>query len=196
MDALDAYKLYIAVKNHFTVDSYDIFKYNRVVNVTMDSFLKRRDRIFFAKLGNRKDKYLENFLVANFLHDPKIWVGELLSDECERRYSEWKKRQESLSYLFKNEMTFIEGWGSNELNVFFDCQNNDHPRIIKMFLRGEISLETLLILNSIFNFMKRYDKRVTDPVYKGISQLCRKYHPFLKIDLQKQKKQLRQLVIQ
>ena len=112
------------------------------------------------------------------------------------RYIEWKKRQESLSYLFKNEMTFIEGWGSNELNVFFDCQNNDHPRIIKMFLRGEISLETLLILNSIFNFMKRYDKRITDPVYKGISQLCRKYHPFLKIDLQKQKKQLRQLVIQ
>lgn len=194
MDALDAYKLYVAVKNHFTVDSYDMFKYNRKVNVTMDSFLKRKDRIFFAKLGNRKDKYLEEFLVANFLHDPKIWVGELLSEECETRYKEWKRKQESLSYLFKSEISFIEGWDSEKLNVWFGCPENDHPNIIKMFLRNEISLETLVILNSIFNFMKHYDKRITDPVYKGVSQLCHKYQPFLKVDHLKLKRLLRELV--
>jgi len=194
MDALDAYKLYVAVKNHFTVDSYDMFKYNKKVNVTMDSFLKRKDRIFFAKLGNRKDSYLEEFLVANFLHDTKIWVGELLSEECETRYKEWKKKQESLSYLFKTEMSFIEGWDSDELNVWFSCPNGDHPNIIKMYLRKEISLETLSILNSIFNFMNHYDKRIADPIYKGVSQLCRKYQPFLKVDMQKQKRQLRELV--
>lgn len=194
MDALEAYKLYVAVKNHFTVDSYDMFKYNKKVNVTMDSFLKRKDRIFFAKLGNRKDKYLEEFLVANFLHDPRIWVGELLSEECETRYKEWKRKQESLSYLFRNEITFMEGWDADELNVWFSCPNGDHPNIIKKHLRNEISLETLVILNTIFNFIGQYDKRITDPIYKGVSQLCKKYQPFLKVDIPKQKRQLRELV--
>ena len=38
MDAIDAYKVYLGVKNHFTQDSYDWFKYNKKVNVTYDSF--------------------------------------------------------------------------------------------------------------------------------------------------------------
>lgn len=194
MDALEAYKLYVAVKNHFTVDSYDMFKYNRKVNVTMDSFLKRKDRIFFAKLGNRKDKYLEEFLVANFLQDPKIWVGELLSEECEERYKTWRKKQESLSYVFKNEISFIEGWDAQELNVWFSTPNGDHPNVIKKYLRNEISLETLVILNQLLGFMKQYDKAIRDPIYKGVSDLCRKYQPFLKVDLQKQRKLLRELV--
>lgn len=194
MDALEAYKLYVAVKNHFTVDSYDMFKYNRKVNVTMDSFLKRKDRIFFAKLGNRKEKYLEEFLVANFLHDPKIWVGELLSEECEERYKTWRKKQESLSYVFKNEMSFIEGWDAQELNVWFSTPHGDHPNVIKKYLRSEISLETLVILNQLLGFMKQYDKTIHDPIYKGVSDLCRKYQPFLKVNLQKQRKQLRELV--
>jgi hypothetical protein len=194
MDALETYKLYVAVKNHFTIDTYDMFKYNRKVKVNMDSFLKRKDRIFFAKLGNRKAQYLEEFLVANFLYDPKIWIGELLSEECENRYKEWKRKQESLSYHFKNEMSFIEGWDSDELNLWFSCPDSDHPNIIKKFLRNEISLETLVMLNSIFNFMKHYDKRITDPIYKGVSQLCHKYQPFLKVDIQKQKRQLREMV--
>lgn len=49
MDALEAYKLYVAVKNHFTVDSYDMFKYNRKVNVTMDSFLKKERQNLFCQ---------------------------------------------------------------------------------------------------------------------------------------------------
>ncbi|NDG31210.1 hypothetical protein EB118_14210, partial [bacterium] len=66
MEAIEAYRIYLALKHHFTLDNYDYFKYNKKTKVTLDSFLKRKDRIFFAKLGNRKDKYLEDFLVANF----------------------------------------------------------------------------------------------------------------------------------
>ncbi len=194
MDAFDAYKVYTAIKNHFVLDSYDYFKYNKKINLSYDSFLKRKDKIFFAKLGNKKDKYLEDFLVANFLHDPKIWVGELLSEECETKYNSWRKKQESLTYVFKNEMSFMEGWDADELNNWFAVTRGDHPNIIKKYLRGEISLETLTILNSILNFTKRYDAEVTDPVYKEVSKLCNKYQPFLKFDMQKTKKLLRELI--
>jgi hypothetical protein len=196
MDAIDAYKIYTAIKNHFVLDSYDYFKYNKKINVSYDSFLKRKDKIFFAKLGNKKDKYLEDFLVANFLHDTKTWVGELLSDDCEERYKTWKKRQESLTYVFKNEIDFLSDMNADEFNKFFDTVGGDHPPIIKKYLRSEISLDTLVILNSILKFMNRYDKCIVDPIYKEVSKLCRKYQPFLKYEPNRMKKTLAELVIQ
>ena len=194
MDAIDAYKVYLGIKNHFTQDSYDWFKYNKKVNVTYDSFMKRKDKIFFAKLGNRKDAYLEEFLVSNFLHDTKMWVGELLSEECEDRYKEWKRKQESLTYIFKNEMDFVSGWTPEQLNEFFDAKGGDHPPIIKKYLRGDISLETLAILNSVLHFVKRYDIMIHDPIYKEVSKICKKYQPFLSYDTVKMKKALREIV--
>ena len=196
MDAIDAYKIYTAVKNHFVLDSYDYFKYNKKINVSYDSFLKRKDKIFFAKLGKKKEEYLEDFLVANFLHDPKIWVGELLSEESESRYKDWKKRQESLTYVFKNEVSFLEGLNKDELETWFKVEHGDHPKIVKRYLRGEISLDTLVILNSILNFIPKFDKQLSDPIYKEVSKLCKKYQPFLKFDSNKMRKTLKEIVMQ
>ena len=194
MEAFEAYKIYTAVKNHFVLDSYDYFKYNKKINLSYNSFLNRRDKIFFAKLGKRKENYLEDFLVSNFLHNPKMWIGELLSEESETKYKEWKRRQESLTYIFKNEVEFMDGWNSEELEEWFQVQYGEHPNIIRMYLRKEISLETLTMLNSILNFMNRYDKEVTDPVYKEVSKLCKKYQPFLRFDKSKVKSILRDLI--
>lgn len=194
MEAIDAYKTYIALKHHFTLDTYDYFRYNKKTKVTLDSFLKRKDRIFFAKLGNRKDTYLENFLVANFLYQTNMWVGELLSDECEDRYKDWKRRQEALSYYFKTEMEFVSDLSSEEFNALFHPIDGNHPEIIQKYMRKEISLETLCILDNILKFIRKTDKIISDPIYVDISKLCKKYQPFLKVDIPKLKLALRQLV--
>lgn len=194
MEAIDAYRTYLAIKNHFTLDTYDYFKYNKKTKVTLDSFLKRKDKIFFAKLGNRKDKYLEDFLVANFLYQTNIWVGELLSDECEERYKNWKRKQESISYHFKSEMEFVSELDTDEFNKLFQTINGNHPRIIQKYLHKEISIETLCILDSILKFISKSDKLLSDPIYTDISKLCKKYQPFLKVDIAKQKQTLKQLV--
>lgn len=194
MEAYEAYKVYLAIRNHFSIDKYDYFKYNKKVTASHDSFLKRRDKIFFARLG-KKDDTLEDFLVANLSEKPKTWVGELLTEPSEEKYKDWKRKQESLSYVFKNEMSFIDGWNAKELNEWFDAKDDQHPNIIRMYLRSEISLETLAILNSIIQFTKQYDKKITDPIYKEVSQRCKKYQPFLKCDLQKMKRILREMVI-
>ena len=194
MEAIDAYKTYIALKHHFTLDTYDYFRYNKKTKVTLDSFLKRKDRIFFAKLGNRKDTYLENFLVANFLYQTNMWVGELLSDECEDRYKDWKRRQEALSYHFKTEMEFVSDLSSEEFNALFHPIDGNHPEIIQKYMRKEISLETLCILDQILKFIHKTDKFISDPIYIDISKLCKKYQPFLKVDIPKLKSVLRQLV--
>jgi hypothetical protein len=195
MEAIDAYKIYVALKNHFTLDTYDYFKYNKKTNVSYDSFLKRKDKIFFAKLGNRKKDYLENFLVANFIYQTNMWIGELLSDECEDRYREWKKRQESLTYHFSNQINFVGEMNKHEFNELFHSIDGNHPKIIRMYFRREISLETLVILDSILKFMIKSDKSINDPIYREVSKLCKKYQPFLRFDEMKMKSALKQVLL-
>ena len=47
----DVYKTYLAVKLHFTSDTYDYYKYDGKVNAKLDTFTKRKDRYFFHKLS-------------------------------------------------------------------------------------------------------------------------------------------------
>ena len=50
MTDFDAYKMYLAVKQHFNREGYDYFKYNGKVNAKITSFEHRKDRIFYSKL--------------------------------------------------------------------------------------------------------------------------------------------------
>ena len=108
----DAYKSYLSLKNHFTKEKYDYHKYCGKSRATVKSFYKRKDRFWFEKLArNKSDKEVIEFFVSNFIDctDPaKLWIGEMIR-EGEDRYVSWKKRTQSLSYLFKEETDKVFG---------------------------------------------------------------------------------------
>ena len=46
-------------------------------------------------------KEAKDFILANILKNPNVWIGNLIySDEATAVYTEWSKRQQSLSYVF------------------------------------------------------------------------------------------------
>ncbi len=184
MDALSTYKVYLALKNHFTSDTYDYFKY-RTVKLNSGTFERRKDKYFFVKLGKNRGNYLEDFLVANFVINPKVWVGELVSDQCDLIYKSWQKKQQSMSYIFENEIQFMDGISEKAFNDLLKVSSGEHPEIIRMYLQNDISLETLIILNEVLTFMPRYDKILSDPLYNEVSRLCKKYRPFMDINTSK-----------
>jgi hypothetical protein len=98
----DAYREYLALKNHFTKDSYDYHKYCGKSRATVQSFYKRKDRFWFEKIARQKsDKEIVDFFVANFVScsDPEtLWIGEMIK-EGEDRYKDWQKKIQSLSYI-------------------------------------------------------------------------------------------------
>ena len=64
MNGYEAYKLYLAIKLHFSTEDYDFIKHNGKVNCSLDSFTKRNDKYFFHRLSTRfKDEELLNFYV-------------------------------------------------------------------------------------------------------------------------------------
>ena len=76
MEAYEAYKIYHALKLHFNSD-YDYNKYNGKAKVTVDSYLKRKDKPFFAKVARKymTPENTKNFFISNFIVNPKGWVG-------------------------------------------------------------------------------------------------------------------------
>ena len=193
MVPFDTYKTYLALKNHFTKDSYDYHKYQGKSRASLQSFYKRRDRYWFEKLSRQKeDNEVIDFFVSNFIScsDPgSLWIGEMIK-EGETRYKSWQKRIQSLTYLFKQESQEIF---ENGVETVFDCSKG-HPTLLKMFLSGQISLETLVIYDKIFLFGKNFDKKLKDPVWETVSLKIKKYSPFLHIDVFHYKKILKQIV--
>lgn len=191
----DAYREYLALKNHFTKDSYDYFKYNKKVRATVQSFYKRKDRMWFEKFArNKTDQEIVDFFVANFVSSSNpetVWIGEMIK-EGEKRYIEWQKKVQSLSYIFKEETQSL--FEENKLEDIFRCSKG-HPVLLKKFLSGKISLETMVIYDKIFLFGNNFDKKLQDPVWETVSRKLKKYSPFLHINVSRYKDILKKIVL-
>ena len=195
MMPFDAYRCYLSLKNHFTKDHYDYHKYGGKTRATKQAFYKRKDRFWFEKFARKKnDKDVVEFFVSNFVSstDPStMWIGEMIR-EGEERYTHWKKKVQSMSYTFKEEINTL--FENKQLDEIFDCSRG-HPLILKSYLRGDTSLETLVICDRIFEYRKNFDKRLNDPVWETVSRKIKKYKPFLNIDVPKYKKILKEVVL-
>jgi hypothetical protein len=97
-----------------------------------------------------------------------------------------------MSYVFKEEMESI--LDNENLDSIFELKNG-HPIILKKYLGGDISIETLVICDRILGFRKDLDSHLQDPVWETVSMRMKKYSPFLNIDVFRYKKLLKQLVL-
>ena len=190
----ETYQTYLSMKSHFTNKRYDFFKYGGKSRATMTSFNKRKDKYWFEKTSRKySDQEITDFLLANFVttNTPQnLWIGEIINSG-ERTYADWMRRQQSLTYLFKEQSKKL--LSEKELEEVFNCSKG-HPPILKKYLGGEISLETLVIFEKIFSFGKKFNRKLKDPVWETVSMKMKKYVPFLNINVFQYKKILREIV--
>ena len=190
----ETYHAYLSMKSHFTNPKYDYHKYGGKSRATMAAFNKRKDKYWFEKTSRKySDEEVVNFLLANFVstdNPQNLWIGEIINSG-ERNYSQWMKRKQSLTYLFKEQTEKLIS--EKGLEQVFDCSKG-HPPLLKKYLGGEISLETLTILERVFSFVKNFDKKLTDPVWETVSLKIKKYIPFININVYNYKKILKEVI--
>lgn len=183
MTPFEAYCEYVSLKNHFTQSGYDYFKYNGKTRLKPATFQKRKDRIFFEKLAKHTD--VHGYLVANLSINEKLWIRDLAySESAELNYKNWSKNNQSLSYIFKQDL--------NKLDADFDknflCVEHQHPVLLQLYLSNEISLETLCILLNITKADKYWSKEMEfDLVWDMLKLKIKKYTPFISYDKDKYK---------
>ena len=194
MSGFDCYQTYLAVNNHFKQKSYDYFKYQGKINVKHTSYEARKDKYFFEKASRKfkRDDFIK-YLVANFTRGD-TWIGELLTPKKEIDFKKWRKHIESLTYNFKEELSLINDIES-DFNKLLLISNKRHPMLFRLYSSRKVSLETLVILDSLVNFTKHWSKH-DDLILNETIDLIQKYRPFLYHFTNADNKKLKQIVLE
>lgn len=189
MTGFEVYKMYLALKNHFTKLDYDYVKYNGKTRASEKSFEGRNDVYFFKKLGT---KYSEaealGYFVSNFVNDGKGYIRNF-SDDI---YKKWKIHQESFTYKFQQDVNLllddVSAPYEETFQTIFTSRKGQHPPILQRYFAQEVSLETLVVFETCLGYVNDLDKILTDPIWKEVRLKIIKYQPFLSIDCKKYKR--------
>ena len=192
MNGFEVYKIYLAVKLHFTSknQSYDFHKHNGRTTARLETFTKRRDRYFFHKLSKSyNDKSIVDYFLSNFVSNTNLWVGDIIGKSGDETYKEWSKKIESLQYYFEQDIDYIiERMTTKDIkfNDLYLSVKGQHPPIVKMFLAKKINFESLIILDDILKFTKNLSLNITETVlWPKLNDRMKRYRPFLSYNITK-----------
>ena len=198
MDGFEVYKVYLAIKLHFTSknQSYDFHKHGGRTTARLETFTKRRDRYFFHKLSKSyNDITIVDYFVSNFVTNTNLWVGDIIGHSGDESYKEWSKRIEALHYYYEQDIDYmIERMTVNKMSFddIFTSKDGQHPPILKMVLSKKICVETFVILEDILSFAKRLDKDISETVlWPKMHDRVVRYRPFMKFNNTKYKMTLK-----
>ena len=188
MTDFECFQLFVALKLHFNDPRYNYFSYDGAVRKNDQSFEWRNDRYNFYALNNRHPKRgdMIYFIVSNLVVNSNFWVTEALEERAEEVYRDFKRRIQSLSYLFEGDCRKLFGDG----DIFHTT--GDYPTLLTKYLQGEIMLETVCILNTILNFIPTWDIEIKDDiVWPSYKLRFLRYAMFLKLDYERYERLLK-----
>ena len=187
MTGFEVYKTYLAIKLHFTKDDYNYFTFNGKSRASESSFEKRKDRYFFKKLATKFDKdTILQFFVSHFVENSNTWIGDL-SVYNSSTYNAWKKKIQSMTFMFENDIDYLIDTCNFE--TIFDCKSGNHPILLQAYLGDRVTLESMVILNTLVNYIPDFDKKIKEPiVWPEVRKKVVKYEPFLVVDKNKYKR--------
>lgn len=177
MQPIDVYLMYCAMKAHFGKTDYNFIKYGGKSRVSRNSFFKRKDRYFFVKLSKKykTENEIRNYFVANFMMEQRGYVANF-NDE---NYEKWQNKQNNFHDIFTNEIQPM----IQDFNSLFEIKKSEHPKLMKEYLGKRISLETLIILDELVEYSKKWNEHLKDDLlWPDLKKLMNNYKWFLTFD--------------
>jgi len=186
MTGFETCKMFQALKFHFFKPTFDYIKYKGSVSMKIETYEAKRsdERNRFDRLARKfsSQEDLENYMVANIIERAdKVnwWVGNLAGEEAQDCYIRWQGRTQAIQYNLINELKLLLE-GKESFNALFKCDKNTHPEILKAHIRGDVSLETFVVLDICLNFIPQVSQKLGDDRnWMNVSNKAIKYKPFL-----------------
>ena len=115
-------------------------------------------------------------MVSNFIIEQQGYVAKF----TDKNYEDWTIRQHDFYAVFVKEMKPLV----KNFEPLFEIKDNTHPKLLQEYLGERVSLETLVILERLLGFVKKWDKKMEgDFVWSNVKKLIKNYQGFLTIDV-------------
>ena len=196
------FRLYYAIRLHFTTN-YDFFKY-RGKTRKFGNLDSKRGKNFIFRLEKKYGNEFANFLVCMFASIKKedVRLECLITCENEKIYDKWKTRMQSLPYHFEQDLNFLKELDA-PFNDLFKCsvirngvKSKSHPLILKHYIKGDVNLETLIIIDIVLGYFNHWDSVMGDDfLWKELHFKIKKYKPFLSISKDRYKEILKKVFV-
>ena len=186
MTGFETCKMFQALKFHFFKPTFDYIKYKGSVSMKVETYEAKRsdERNRYDRLARKfsSQEDLENYMIANLIERAdKVnwWIGNLTGEEAQDCYIRWQGRTQAIQYNLINELKLLLE-GKESFNSLFKCDKNTHPEILKAHIRGDVSLETFVVLDICLNFIPQVSQKLGDDRnWMNVSNKAIKYKPFL-----------------
>lgn len=193
MSPFDAWSTYMSIKLHFDKGTFDAFKFNfKGPRLSQSAFNARKDRYFFEKVAKKYPKKSDmiTFFLANYL-EGNSWVGTM-NDSAPMN---WISRMQRLDYAFGEDIATLKEQcekRSCDFDAAFNLSSGRSvPLIIELYQSQKISLESVVVLDVLLNFIPRINKVVTDPLgmFEEMFHKMIRYKPFIesRVNIEKSK---------
>ena len=186
----DIYRTYLAFKQHFSNPKFDFFQYDGKVKAKEETYQQRSDFWFFETLARKlTDQEVKEYMLASFVsaeNPTKVWIGDIRRNGKDH-WLVWQKLQSGLTYAFEQDChrlaEFMEK-NKYSFNNLFETMGG-HPPLLRLFIKRQVCLESIVVLDMILGFMKDWDTNLRDPLWEQLSFKIKKYKPFLSINTTK-----------
>lgn len=156
-----SYVDYVGIKRHFN-DDKSIWQFNaNYTRLKPSSFEKRKDQAFFIRLErSHRDRlhWVEN-LISGFLFSPNLWIGQIFEDDIVNYHTARMTNLAGLESLFMRDCEKLQFHLFDhcvDLNGLLLTSSSKDPIIISLYLKKEVSLETLVILHHFTQWVESW----------------------------------------
>lgn len=183
----DTWKLYHAIRLHYTTDSYSVEKYNFSAKKIYNWQKYETVSDWEVRLFNKWAKVYSNDMNVKmamgaffFYHKPVgEWQAYPDSDEVTVSYSKLKQFLYSPKYFLEQDLTYLnENYTIDVLKVTNGTEVSI-PKIYQLAHRGEISYETLALIDISTTLTKYVSTKLNTLTWKAYSSWYLKYRPFV-----------------
>lgn len=157
MNAFTVYKYYMSIKLHFSDPKFNVFVNKGRIRGSVDTFNARNDRMLFERLGRQfsTDKECIQYLAANFMYGNTDVVYNALDGMT--NYQEYLRRKQSITKVFEDDLHKIINSGARYTPDEFS--GFKIPDVVQLLLAKKITLETIVILDSIDAIVDKLKQR-------------------------------------
>lgn len=150
MDGFQAFKYYLAVKLHFTNPKFNLKENKGKLKCSRDSFEARNDKFLFEKLARefKSDQQYIRYIASNFMygHHDVIYSPT----KGRHNFLEYTRRREAITNMFCVDLLTIA-----DEKAQYNWSGSSVPDVVKLYLKGDIMLETLVILDSLEGIVEK-----------------------------------------